>query len=170
MVTFWCTPILINSWESNLITNEHVGLNFQILGIQVHSGDVYDSRFTTDKLLTWSTKEIFGKNYWLAPHQKVGVGFILDLGQPTNIRTIQLVNTQNGHVKDRGTRGFQVFVSGSPSGPWTSVLSTSLPDSKNYDPVRLSMYNIQPISERFVRFNIVSYWGLGGGLQYFNVL
>ena len=65
-------------------------------------------------------------------------------------------------------RLIKVSVSDSANGPWTEVLSDSLPDSSNLDPVPLSKFNIQRVSARFVRFKLLSYWGVGGGLQYFH--
>jgi len=152
----------------------------QKYGIQVHSGDVYEENgkyreyFLVEKLLTLSRPEGHWTkgtaNYWLAPNEKSSVGFILDLIQPTNIGKIQLVNTHNGIYKDRATREFQVFFSESSRGPWALVLSASLPDSRNVNPVPMSTFNIPPVSARFVKFNLVSYWGQGGGLQYFHVI
>ena len=142
-----------------------------ILEITVHSGDFYDHRFTVDKLLTYSAKEIHSTfaNYWLAPNSKSGVGFILDLGETKIVDNIFLTNCRNGRYRDRATKDFHVYLSIDGHGPWTKVLEDTLPDERREDSIRSKSYKIHPTRARFVRFLLISYWGRGGGLQYFTV-
>ena len=146
-------------------------------GIIVYSGDYgtwtshghAEDSFSVDKLLTCSSPEVFKQSYWLAPNQETGTEFILNLGKSTNVRNILLVNTHNGHHKDRASKEFQVFLSNSPDGPWTKVLQDQLPDSRNLDPVPPKKFQISSTIARFVKFKLISFWGHGGGLQYFTV-
>lgn len=58
----------------------------------------------------------------------------------------------------------------SEKGPWQQVLETTLKDSRNQsDPLPLNTFNFNYVTARYVKFKLLSYWGLGGGLQYFNV-
>ena len=49
--------------------------------------------------------------------------------------------------------------------------SGELEDSRQQeDPLPLQTFTFNPISARFVKFEITSFYGTGGGLQYFNVV
>ena len=137
-------------------------------GTWTHHGHAEDS-FSVDKLLTCSSPEVFKQNYWLAPDQETGSKFVLSLGQSTTVRNILLVNTHNGYHKDRASKEFKVFLSNAPEGPWTKVLHDQLPDSRNLDPVPAKNFQILPTTAKFLKFKLISYWGSGGGLQYFTV-
>ena len=55
-------------------------------------------------------------------------------------------------------------------GPWEMVLQKTLDDSrKQIDPLPLTGFPISSTQGRFVKFELVSYYGHGGGLQYFNI-
>ena len=141
------------------------------LGPSVHSGDAYDHRFPISKLLTLSEPELYSStlaNYWLAPNRKTGVGFILDLGVAKEVRHIFLVNCKNGRIRDRATRQFKVFLSLNGKGPWTEVLHHELQDTRRMDAVPSNRFSIKPTVAKFVKFTLLSYWGHGGGLQYFS--
>ena len=145
-------------------------------GISVVSGDVGTwtdhglpaETFAVSKLLTWSKPEEFAQNYWLAPDRGTGQ-FVLDLGNTVTVRNIFLVNTHNGVAKDRGTKDFKVFLGFGATGPWMQVLKQTLPDSRNLEPVPPRTYEITPTFARYVKFELLSYWGYGGGLQFFTV-
>ena len=58
----------------------------------------------------------------------------------------------------------------SENGPWKQVLDKTLEDSRNQnDPLPLQAFNFNSVTARYVKFKLLSYWGYGGGLQYFNV-
>ena len=121
-------------------------------------------------MLTHSEQEVFKENYWLAPDGKVGGQFLLDLRVEMDIRKIIVVNTHNGHVRDRGTREFKVEMSTGAYGPWREVVHEELPDSRRMNPVPAKEFKlVYKIKARFVKFTLLSYWGNGGGLQYFAV-
>ena len=103
---------------------------------------------------------------------RTSVGFILDLGQVLNIHYIFLVNTFDGKFggRNRGTKGFKVYVGESPQGPWNQVLQEELPDSRQMETVFPEIFQIQQTNGSYVKFELLSYWGIGGGLQYFTVI
>ena len=79
-----------------------------------------------------------------------------------------MVNTHNAYHKDRSTKTFKVSLSHHSNGPWTRVLQETLSDSRRAsDPLPLLEFSITPKEARFVKFEMLSYYGHGGGLQYF---
>jgi len=145
----------------------------------VISGDSYDeSRFPIKNVLTWSIPEVRvgwhgtnGANYWLAPLEYQG-HFILKFDQPRTIDTITLVNTFNDDARNSGTNEFKVYIGETESGPWTEVLHNHLEDARYTDQkvasVPARQFSINPTCAKFVKFKIISWYGVLGGLQYFS--
>ena len=140
----------------------------EMYGNWTHPGLPQDA-FSVEKLLTNSPKEIFAKNYWLGPDKKAGE-FVLDLGCAKTVNMVELVNTHNGHVRDRSTKEFKVSISVNKEGPWTLVVHKTLQDSRQQsDPLPVQSFRFSDRTARFVKFNLISWYGKGGGLQYFAV-
>ena len=61
----------------------------------------------------------------------------------------------------------------SPTGsdPWTEILDKELEDSrKSKDPLPLQTFPLEEeITSPFIKFQLVSWYGRGGGLQYFDI-
>ena len=77
--------------------------------------------------------------------------------------------TYNSQDNDRGTNKFKIFTSTSRSGPWIEILIGNLPDARNVSTVPvLQFYLAGPLTTQHVMFQIESYYGEGGGLQYFS--
>ena len=55
------------------------------------------------------------------------------------------------------------------SGPFEELLVASLQDSRQQKPVPSIDFAFPQTTVRFVRFEIIDFWGNGGGLQYFKV-
>ena len=63
-----------------------------------------------------------------------------------------------------------IYSDKSENGPWKMVLQKTLDDSrKQIDPLPLQEFSIASTQGRFVKFELVSYYGHGGGLEYFNI-
>ena len=121
-------------------------------------------------MLTRSSVEKREDNYWLAPDSGGEKQFILDLHKQRLINTILLVNIHNADSNDRSTKEFKVLLSNFPSGPWREVLHETLEDSSQMtDPLPLLEFPITPTVGRYVKFSLLSFYGLGGGLNYFAV-
>ena len=62
-------------------------------------------------------------------------------------------------------------MSATGSGPWTQVLDKQLEDSRQQlDPLPLQIIDIDTeFTAQFVKFELVSWWGKSGGLQYFDI-
>ena len=140
--------------------------DYRIFG--VHAKNTW----AVDKLLTYSPEEIHGdprKSYWLAPDKKSSAEFVLDLGCKRKLNMVELVNTHNGFARDRSMKEFKVFLSSdSSNGPWLPVVQKTLKDSrKQTDPLPAQTFPFTLITAKFVKFQQISYYGKGGGLQYF---
>ena len=54
------------------------------------------------------------------------------------------------------------------SGPWETLVEHHLPDSRGKPAPLLNYTFKEPVEIQFIRFELVSSWGVhGGGLQYF---
>ena len=127
----------------------------------------YSSGFKVENIFTHSQKEIWGKNFWQGPDKKP-TEFVLDLGCSQNINTAELVNIHNAGHKDSSTKEFKVFVSQNPAGPWAEVIHETLEDSrKQKDPLPVLFFSFPEVKARYIKFNLVDWYGRRGGLQYF---
>ena len=55
-------------------------------------------------------------------------------------------------------------------GTFEELLVASLPDSRKQNPVPFLKFAFPKTSVRFVRLEILDFWGNGGGLQFLEVL
>ena len=138
-------------------------------------GGTYCQWFPASNLLTLGTDYQSGsdRNYWLTENGKKGKeqGFIMDLGCVKTAQGLTLRNTHNGGHRDRSTKEFRLLGSLNNNGPWNELLVADLEDSRNQNPPpvqNLTFANSATV--RFVKFELLEYWGNGGGLQYFNVI
>jgi len=132
--------------------------------------DIPGDSFAVEKLLTNSNLEIFGENYWLA-EDNTRAEFELDLGCEKIVDGVELVNTKSGLHDNRGTKQFSVSLSQNSEAPWEKVLLATLEDPRGQQtgPLPLQTFSFPAMSARFVQFNLSSWYGWGGGLQYFSV-
>ena len=137
--------------------------------------------FSVDKLLTYGPEMTDGENYWLAPKEEKREGkkkkspeFVLDLGRKKLVNTVELVNTPNGNEENRSMKEFKVFLS-KTDGDWgDAVVHGTLGDSRRSrqkpNPRPVKRFPFTKTEARFVRFQQNSFYGDGGGLQYFAVI
>jgi len=113
-------------------------------------------------------------NYWLAEHGQTGEeqGFIMYLGCRKTVTGVSLKNTHNGrdHAYEYkfSTKKFRILGSANNSGPWQELLVANLEDTRRQDPEPLQqlMFDNSAVVS-FVKFELLEFYGLGGGLQYF---
>jgi len=150
--------------------------DFVVSGDDVYTGSYTADVFAVKNALTWNIPEKFPSRghratYWITPNHTPGT-FILKFDQPRKVEVITLVNTHNGYHKDRGTKEFKVYLGDSEFGPWTEVLHDSLDDPKGTikktSSIPASRFSISPKCAQFVKFRMISWYGVGGGLQYFS--
>ena len=124
--------------------------------------DVYTGNADVKKLFMRNDEELDRENYW------IGDSFILDLNLERSIHTILLVNTHDADHRNRATAEFKVYISNDVTAYWEEVLHETLPNTLNMkDPLPLMNFTITPIKGRYVYFKVLSFYGQGGGLQYF---
>jgi hypothetical protein len=86
--------------------------------------------------------------------------FTLDLGCSSQaFGGVRLVNTDN---KERATEKFKLLGGQTLEGTWTTLLEGNLTETATF-----------PLPEtkvRFVKFQVVTFFGEGGGLQFFKLL
>ena len=111
-------------------------------------------------------------NYWLSEDKKKGEGqgFVMNLGRSKTVRGVYLKNTHNAKYRDRSTKKFRILGSDTEDGPWQELLVADLEDSRQQKPPplqHLMFENSAAVS--FIKFELLEYYGIGGGLQYFAV-
>jgi len=108
-------------------------------------------------------------NYWLAEQATVeDQGFIMSLGRSTAVWGVSLRNTQNTHGRNYSTKRFRILGSATDTGPWEELLVADLEDSRRQNPPPVQqLIFANPAVVSFIKFELLEYWGSGGGLQYF---
>ena len=113
---------------------------------------------------------IVESNYWVTNDQKTGDEARLYMAYQcsTNIKGFLIKNAKSNN--DRGTQNFTISISDSIKGPWTDILTGTLPDARNVSPVPVLNFELEnEVETKVVRFQVDSFWGpWGGGLQYFS--
>ena len=136
----------------------------------------YDERFSANNIFSLEDDQLQDNlaNYWLTEDNRAGPdqGFLMDLGCPKTIVGIRLKNTPNLN-RDRGTKRFRLLGSANDStdGLWEVILEQNLEDSRGqYPPPTLELMFQDSLVVRYIKFEMLEYWGLGGGLQHFAVM
>ena len=116
--------------------------------------------------------DVHTANFWLAEERKVGEeqGFIMNLGCSKTVSSVVLKNTHNGRHRDRSTKKFRILGSTTNNGPWQELLVANLEDSRQQDPPPLQQLMFANSAVvRFIKFELLEFYGKGGGLQYFAI-
>ena len=106
-------------------------------------------------------------NYWMAKYkQTAGQGFVIRLDDCARLVTgLQIKNLHKNYNNWR-TKEFRVSGSLSESGPWTTFVEEELVDVGGPAPL-LDFTFEKPEEVQFLKFDLLSFWGDGGALQYF---
>merc|ERR1711962_1727490 len=141
------------------------------------SGTTYNNggKFDLEKMFCDSAKESWdgksGIDSWISPDRFLGEAFVAELKSITVVIGVKLRNTHNGNYKDRSTKKFRVSIGSSETGPWTELLTQELEDSRNQEPPPVQQFKGKnTVKGRFMKFELLEYWGLGGGLNYFDII
>ena len=122
-----------------------------------------ESKFKLSNLLQSS------ENYWLG-QDNAPTSFILNLGCKKSVNLIEIVNTNNGKAKDKGTKDIKVSVAKEEKGPWVQVLKTVLGDPRKISSqMPMQSFKFDGKLAGFIKVNIDTFYGTGSGLQYFHV-
>ena len=108
-------------------------------------------------------------NFWLAEYQKtIGQGFTIKLDDCARmIAGFQIKNLGNGSSV-YATKHYKISGSMNETGPWETLVEYQLVDTTGGKTAPLLEFTFQELVEiQFIRFDLITYWGFGGGLQYF---
>ena len=115
-----------------------------------------------------------GGKFWLAPTRHTGHSLTIKMSNEKLAITRVLIKNAafESRTSQRATRAFQVYGSLEENGPWTQLLrgefKDPLPDGAPAPTVEV--FNLKKAADvKFLRFDIDSFWGVGGGLDYFAV-
>ena len=112
-----------------------------------------------------------GRIYWLAEKGKTtGQGFVMKLGScEQTVAGIRIQNTKHPNGPMTGTKRFRIYGGLSDRGPWGErILEEEMEDGRRNPPPILTFYFTLPLTVQFLRFELVDFFGVGGGLQYFS--
>lgn len=109
------------------------------------------------------TESASGVSYWLTPDGQTGWAQI-DLGTVYQVDVLRVQNTHNRTYHDRGTANFSIELS-TDGVSYTAVVSGTLASVWGLDPIPFETFPISLHPARFVRFNVETFYGLGGGLN-----
>jgi len=98
-------------------------------------------------------------NYWLT-----GDGASKELFMafqcPRTIKGFLLKNTKNWIWNDRGTQDFTISISDSINGPWTDILTGTLPNAWDVSPVPVLNFDLEnEVETQYLRFKVDTYYG-----------
>jgi len=131
-------------------------------------GIIENQEFSMDNMHCDPTS---GEKYWLTPSQYTGEAFVAELESTIPVIGVRLRNTHKLQDKDRATKKFRVSIGSSNEGPWTELLTQELEDSRNQEVPPLQHFESNnAISGRFLQFELLEFWGDGGGLNYFDII
>jgi len=140
--------------------------------------DVYPTGFIPYHVVT-NEEEIlenvlgeFHSNYWATDNGATGdaAQLFMVFQCSRTIKGFLLKNTHNAYDNDRGTQDFTISISESIDGPWTDILTGTLPDARDVSSVPVLNFDLEnEVVTQYLRFQVDTYWGAyGGGLQYFS--
>jgi len=108
-------------------------------------------------------------NYWLVDSYKKGTDaqLYMNFACTRTIIGFKLKNTHNAEAHNSGTENFSIRIWDSRISKWTTVLTGTLPDARQVSHVPVKDFKLgRPVSTQKVIFQIDSYYGVAGGLQY----
>jgi len=132
------------------------------------------NEFPAHNVLTLGEERRGRRNYWLAEKGKTsGQGFVVKLGScESTVAGIRIQNTKHPNGPMMGTKKFRIYGSLSEQGPWGErILEEEMEDGRrvsgNPPPIHTFYFRL-PVTFQYLRFELVEFFGMGGGLQYFS--
>ena len=142
---------------------------------EVVQSTAYSSSFPASSVLILyeeDAKMANGKyNYWAGEKGKtIGQGFTLRLDERNCKRLIagfQIKPMGKGVNRWGATKEFRVSGSKNENGPWQTFVEGHLNDTMGKAAPLLNFNFEEPAEIQFIKFDLVSFWGAGGAIQYF---
>ncbi len=105
----------------------------------------------------------FDWSFWLTPNWQGGWAQV-DLGAVYQVDAIRVQNTRNRGYNDRGTQSFSIETS-TDGVSYTPVVTGTLASVWGLDPIPFESFSFPAQPARFVRFNVLTFYGASGGLN-----
>ena len=140
---------------------------------EVVQSTAYNSIFAASNVLIWDEEDAslgnWKTNFWVAEHEKIdGQGFTMKLDDCARlISGCQIKNTGKGMGNGYATKNFTISGSMKENGPWETLLEDQLPYKGGIVAPLLNFTFDEPVEIQFIKFDLISYWYIGGGLQFF---
>lgn len=125
---------------------------------KIVTGDYFDARYGAANVFESTMSS------WLGPSSLPG-SFIMDMGCQKERSILELINTVDGN---RATKNFRLLSSASFMGPWAVLVEGKMEKMEN-PPPPMETFSFESTTDQFYKFEIVDWYGNGGGLQYFDV-
>ena len=109
-------------------------------------------------------------NFWLAEQGKTrGEGFTIKVDRCARpVQGFQIKNKGKGTDTGFATKEFLGSGSFEKNGPWKTLIQDELIDTTGGRSAHLLNFTMdKPVKIKFLKFELVSFWGEGGGFQYF---
>ncbi|MBF0622121.1 MAG: tandem-95 repeat protein, partial [Magnetococcales bacterium] len=117
-----------------------------------HPSGITDGNLTDEYYAIWETNN--GQTGWVT----------IDLGQEYLISQLKVMNSDNRHHGDRGTRDFRIEIWGESTSA-TTVVDNTLSDPRGLTTHPFYTYNVTPIAGQYVKFYVDSYYGSSAALN-----
>ena len=144
------------------------------LNLEVVQSTAYSSNYPASSVLILGEEDALmdnrKRNYWVAEGGKTtGQGFTLKVDScPRWIAGVQIKNKGKGGYTTWATREFKISGAKNVNGPWQTLVEDKLSNTTGGNAASLLNFTFeQPVEVQYLRFDLISYWGKGGGLQYF---
>ncbi|CAK0901714.1 unnamed protein product, partial [Prorocentrum cordatum] len=134
-------------------------------------GPVYSSQYPASAVLdaTWHGGASYNYQTWLTPDGQTS-WLTLKLEKVCTVIGFELLNTCNSPHNDRSTKDYTIMVS-TDGNDWSVAATGRLANCAPIVENPATVENTGPQdSILYVKFSVDSYYGLGGGLQYFRAL
>ena len=109
-------------------------------------------------------------NFWLAEQGKTrGESFTIKVDRCVRrVKGFQIKNKGKGTDTGFATKEFLVSGSFEKNGPWKTLIQDELTDTTGGRSVHLLNFTMdKPVKIKFLKFELISFWGGGGGFQDF---
>jgi len=139
------------------------------LGMTVTGSASYDiSRFKYEYVVDGSIADSRTPyNYWVLPNSTTG-WVQINLGREYNLGKIEFLNTHNAWFNDRTTKDWSIEIFRSDFTKAFEFTGTEpdLNPANWTDPIPPKIIDLaMPVTGRYVKFSVNSYWGYSGGLN-----
>ena len=133
----------------------------------------FSSSFPADSVLVLGERDetvsIQKYNFWLAQSNKtLGQGFTIKVDECKRLIAGCQIKNRGIGISNWGTKEFRLSGSLNRNGPWQILLEEELEDTTNNQYPNIQNFSFtEPVEVQFLKFDLVSFWGQGGALQYF---